>query len=249
MNILDSLPFVPTSVLKLERRKKTQDLRTKRRDGWGSDLYASNSSRNSKGNFRLELAEFVYKYYCRNKENIIFDPFSGWGERGFVAKNLGYKYIGYDISHEANRYALETYGVKNTLGDSREIELESDSVDFCFSCPPYFNLEKYESVEGQLTDIKNYEDFLIELMAVIKEIRRVLKEDSLCCFVVSDFRKEGIFYNFSWDVTKLFSISGFEVFDKVIVDKTIGYRIPLFLQQSYRLGYVIKTHEYLLIFR
>ena len=60
---------------------------------------------------------------------------------------------------------------------------------------------------------------------------------------------DGKFYDYSTDVINLFNGCGFELFDKVIIDKSVNYRISMFLKQADRLGYTVKLHEYILIFK
>jgi tRNA G10 N-methylase Trm11 len=46
--------------------------------------------------------------------------------------------------------------------DAREISLPDNSVHLVVTSPPYWTLEKYRSVSGQLGDIADYEEFLSE---------------------------------------------------------------------------------------
>jgi DNA modification methylase len=248
MNFKTDLPYLPTSVIKLNRTKKQQDLKSDRKSNDNLDKYAFNSSRNKLGNFRLDIAEFILKYYNEKKLSI-YDPFSGWGERGLVAKNLGIDYMGVDISDEAINYTKINYNIDCLLGDSRKSIIKDNSYGFSYTCPPYFNIEKYKSCEGQLTDIKNYDNFLLELNTIIYETKRILKNNSYCVWVVGDFRIKNIFYDFSSDVINLFKNNKFKIFDKIVLDKSINYRIPMFLKQAYDNGYTVKLHEYILIFK
>lgn len=248
MQIKDKYPFLPTSVIRINKHKKSQDLKQNRNITIG-DAYYTNSSRVALGNFDMDLAEFILKFYARQAKNI-FDPFAGWGERGYVAEKLGYIYSGFDISDVCYRYAYTTYGIMYCVANSCYLDyIENNKFDFCYTCPPYWNLEKYESVPGQLSDIRDYSTFLNELKKVIEHTYRILKPISLCSWVVGDFRKQNIFYNFSHDVTDLMKQCGFTIFDKVIIDKSINYRLPIFLNQADRLGYTVKLHEYILTFK
>ena len=50
------------------------------------------------------------------------------------------------------------------LGDARDMGfLESQSVHLIVTSPPYWTLKEYRHTEGQLGDVDDYEDFLIEL--------------------------------------------------------------------------------------
>ena len=255
-------PFVPTSVLKLPSHRETRDLRKPklkdtRKEGQElveqspKDLkkkIKSYRKQESNANFDPELAKFILKYYARDSTTV-FDSFAGWGERGNAAKILKYVYNGYDISQKAIDYAFKTYGIKNTLGDSRHTDLEDNSMDFSFSCPPYWDLEKYETTDGQLTDIADYQNFLNELEKVVQEINRVLKDGALVCWVVGDFRRKSKLIDFSTDVGLLFRNNGFELKDKVIIDNSTNYNVPLHLPNSYEHKFTVKVHEFLLVYK
>ena len=247
--IVDKYPFIPISILKVKRHRKEQDLKKDRLITSG-DKYYTNSSRAKFGNFDLEIGKFILKYFNKIKGGSVLDVFAGWGERGKITTDLGYDYFGFDISQNAINYAKEKYSITINKADSRQLPLDDkESIDFSFTCPPYWKLEKYESCDGQLTDINNYKSFLVELKKTIKETYRVLKQESLCCWVVGDFRIKGKLYDYSTDIINLFNSCGFEIFDKIIIDKSINYRISMFLEQAERLGYTVKLHEYILVFK
>lgn len=63
-------------------------------------------------------------------------------------------------------------------GDCREVlkTLEADSVHCCVTSPPYFGLRDY-GVAGQIGLEENPAAFIAEMVAVFREVRRVLRED------------------------------------------------------------------------
>jgi len=247
IQVKDKYNYLPVSIIKIQRNTKERSLRQNRKSNtW--DKYYNESSRRTKSYFDADISEFILKYYARGSR-IIVDPFAGWGERHFYAKKFGYSYFGFDISDEAIKYAKINFNVDNILADSRNIPLNNEMVDFCYTCPPYWNLEKYQVKDGQLSAYSTYSNFLLEYTKVIKEINRCLKQNSFCVFVVGDFRKKGIFYDFSTDTINIFKANSFSIFDKVIIDKSINYRVPIFLKQADKFGYTVKLHEYILVFQ
>ena len=62
------------------------------------------------------------------------------------------------------------------VGDcrSRLKEIESDSIDFCVTSPPYWGLRDY-GVDGQIGLEESVESWVAEMVAVFTEVRRVLK--------------------------------------------------------------------------
>jgi modification methylase len=73
------------------------------------------------------------------------------------------------------------------LGDARDLSrLPDESVHLIVTSPPYWTLKEYAGSRGQLGDIEDYEQFLVELDKVWKECARVLVQGGRICCVVGD---------------------------------------------------------------
>ncbi len=70
----------------------------------------------------------------------------------------------------------EHAGVSLHHGDCRDVlrELADDSVDCCITSPPYWGLRDY-NVDGQIGLESSHQEFVRELVGVMREVRRVLK--------------------------------------------------------------------------
>ena len=76
---------------------------------------------------------------------------------------------------------------KLALGDARDLSsIPDESVHLIVTSPPYWTLKEYAGSRGQLGDIEDYEQFLIELDKVWKECARVLVQGGRICCVVGD---------------------------------------------------------------
>lgn len=64
------------------------------------------------------------------------------------------------------------------IGDSREVlrSLPDQSVHCCVTSPPYFGLRDY-GVDGQIGLEPTPDEFVAEMVAVFREVRRVLRDD------------------------------------------------------------------------
>ena len=246
--------FVPRSVLYFVKDSKLTGYSEEdhRHDNLqGSTIHKKMSEFNS------ALAEFVIKYWSKQGD-LILDPFHGWGTRALVATNLNRRYIGYDVSQIAHNYLKDFFEtqivlqekVKHTLhhADGLKIEhLERESVDLIFTCPPYFNIEKYESCEGQLSDIGDYNLFLNKLSKGIERYYEVLKDGKFCIFVMGDWRIKGELKLFSQDVISLFLKSKFLMHD-FIIHKLNSVAI-IGCANFEASNFVCKSHEYVLVFK
>jgi len=86
-------------------------------------------------------------------------------------------------------------------------ELGENCADLIFTCPPFWNIETYEDVEGELSHYRTYNEFLERIQIAGANCYRILKPGGFCVWVVADFRKDG-FKVFHRDVLDIFEKSG-----------------------------------------
>lgn len=110
--------------------------------------------------------------------DLIVDPMCGSGTTIDVAKELGRKVIGYDIS---------PYREDIIQNDARKIPLDDDSVDFVFIDSPYSDNVKYSDHPDCIGKIScEKEKFFDELEKVAQEIHRILKSDKYMAWLIGD---------------------------------------------------------------
>ena len=231
-----SYKYLPVSVFDVEKLGKNTI--RKKQD------HNKKSSRSSFSPFPRDVAEWCAQYFLRDACTV-FDPFAGWGERNKAISDADKMYLGYDISQKAIDYAREIFGVINIKGDSKIDEIPDH--DGLITCPPYWNLEKYDDVNG-LDRIKKWEDFLKEYEAIWKRVIEKAASGSKYCIVLGDWRKKGIYYDFVYQTEKIMEKLGMRPFDKVILSHKKQSKIKIMLPQVKRLGYTVKVHQILLVF-
>jgi DNA modification methylase len=245
---------VPMSIMEFTNEKKweiayyPQDETTNRRSENAKYLPGLKQSE-----FSSAVAEFVYKYWSM-KNSIVVDPFAGRATRGVIACKLGRKYYGYEISPKTFRESSEHFkrvGVKPEIYLANGCRLDLTPNEFAhlvFTCPPYWNLEKYEKVKNQLSDLKSYESFLEQIDEAISNIYRVLRPGGFVAWVVADWRDGTGFKQFSYDSIRLFKENNLIPHDTIIIKNHSPFA-------AFQVGkcaarrITSKTHEYLLIFR
>ncbi|HDK42171.1 MAG TPA: hypothetical protein ENG87_02225 [Candidatus Pacearchaeota archaeon] len=208
--------------------------------------------------FNPTVAENIINFWSE-KDDVILDPFAG-RTRCFVSAMKDRKYIGFEISKEVidkiipmiNTNKLKEYKHKPEIFNMDSFNLDKINlpmVDLIFSCPPYWNLEKYESCEGQLSDVKDYNEFLERYKQIMKKSINLLKEDKYMALVVGDFRKNKKYYTFHLDNIKIMQELGMKLHDIIII-QSVSFDIA-----NKRFGglkrYLMtsKVHEYLLVFK
>ena len=200
------------------------------------------------------LCEIIYSWFCVNGGTIL-DPFAGGSVRGIVAEKLGFKYIGIDLRQEqitANEIQAKRIGVSPRwiCGNSLNVEsFDVGKVDLIFSCPPYFDLEKYSDDENDLSAKKTYEEFLQDYEAIILKSISLLKENRFCCFVVGDIRdKQGYYRGFVSDTIEAFEKCGAKFYNEIILVTAVG-SLPIRVGRQFQMNRKVgKTHQNVLVF-
>ena len=96
------------------------------------------------------------------------------------AANLYYRNNAWPKPFDATQHRLH-------LGDARDLSwIPDNSIHLVVTSPPYWTLKKYETRDGQLGDMDEYESFLTELNRVWEHCCRVLVEGGRICCVVGD---------------------------------------------------------------
>ena len=188
-------------------------------------------SRKRLSRFNPQLAYSILSLYCPPKARI-YDPFAGDGTRGQLAEWFGHRYVGVDLSA-----GIDSTGF-----------IPDGKFDFCYTCPPYWNLEKYSKNPLDLFGIAEYPKFLERIKAVLKIVFRVLKTNTYCIWIVGNFRdKTGKMLHFNGDVVRLATEVGFTFWDEIIWFRYSVHnkRITKFIPNKK----IIRVHEYVLVFR
>ncbi len=171
--------------------------------------------------FNPHLAMMILSAYCPQNARI-YDAFGGGGTRAIVAASMGHDYTGVEIRYEEVRRVIERgleLGLKYQIEccDSSKYEIEPNSYDFSYSCPPYYDLEVYSKVEGDMSNAATYSDFLNMLTGSLKITFDGLKPGAMCVWVVGNFRdKRGALTHFSGDTARLGREVGFIFHDEII---------------------------------
>lgn len=229
--------------------------------------------------FPFALVERLLMCFTRSSERVVLDPFCGSGATLLCAWRLGKLGIGFEVSKQYYDLALQRIRSQPRTMLSEQIEgpepklflsdarfmrkhLRPKSVDICITSPPYWDIlsrkrtadyketRDYAPGNGDLSRIKNYEEFLDALAEVFGEVYRVLRPKKYCIVDVMDIRKQNKLYPLHADLAARLAAPdvGFIFDDLIIWDRRQEYNNlrPLGFPTTFRIN---KIHEYLLIFR
>lgn len=233
--------------------------------GLGGAGYSRNPSqdRMAASIMAAELVDFFLRYYIQ-KGQVYVDPFMGQGVQMQVAWLRGVHYRGMDLSAEHVAYIQGTrdrllrgtppHGRPTELlalhGDSRFLEgIPDGGGDFCFTSPPYWDIEWYGPEEEQLGTGRTYPEFLDGMEQVARALRRKMKPGGYAVINVNDFRRGGDFYPYHADTIALFQRAGWKPHDTWIIEGLIGGLPKVFAAKSNAGKIAPKVHEYGLVFR
>jgi len=202
------------------------------------------------------LCELAYRWFCP-PSGVVLDPYAGGSVRGIVAARLGRRYVGIDLRSEqvaANEDQAGRIAPDNPprwiAGDSRRLsELWTEAIDFIFTCPPYFDLERYSDDECDLSNAASYEAFLDDYRAIASQAVALLKDDRFASIVVGEIRdKRGIYRNFVGDTVRAFQDAGVKFYNEAILVTSVG-SLRVRVGKQFRAGRKLgKAHQNVLVF-
>ena len=107
----------------------------------------------------LWIKGFIEKYNIQS----IYDPCMGWGQRLLGAENI--RYIGNDSNKETyngNKKIAEHFKLKDKYFYNCQAEdfIPKEEYDAVFTCPPYFNTERYDNENTSTSKFLDYFSWL-----------------------------------------------------------------------------------------
>lgn len=176
--------------------------------------------------FDATLCEKMYEWFCP-KEGRVLDPFAGGSVRGIVATEMGFIYNGIDLSDEQIEANKKQSDKPNWItGDSEWVidTIYDKTQDFIFTCPPYYDLEKYTNNPSDLSNM-NADAFDKKYYSILKKAAAKLKDNRFFAVVVSEVREQSITGNYKigkyrglvWKTIKACEEAGLHFYNDMIL--------------------------------
>lgn len=209
------------------------------------------------------LCEMAYRWFSPVGGHIL-DPFAGGSVRGICAGVTRRHYTGIDLSSRqvaANRQQVPLFlGNGLIKGGYEPTWIESDSAlmdfvlpdnykaDFVWSCPPYFDLEKYSDDPSDLSNMP-WQDFLVAYRSIIEASVNRLRNHRFAGFVVGEIRDgKGMYRNFVGETIRAFEDAGARYYNEAILVNMVGtlaLRVGKQFDATRKIG---RTHQTVLLF-
>lgn len=197
------------------------------------------------------LSEVLCLWFAPKKSKII-DPFAGDTVFGYVSSYLGHNFTGIEIREEQSRLNNERTNENaiyhNDDGQNIDKYIETETQDFIFSCPPYYDLEQYSELKNDASNQETYEDFIKILDNAFTKSIKCLKPNRFAAIVVGDIRdKNGYYYNFHEDIKFIFNKSGMPLYNELILIE-MGGTAALRAGSMMKNRKTVKTNQNVLVF-
>ena len=129
----------------------------------GKDWVKVGGGQRALSKFNSENCKNIINFFT-SKDDTILDPFAG-RTRAIISNHLDRKYVGFELT--------EKYFPSESTTDRKIFNIDSSDMndvlntsmkfDLVFTCPPYWNMEKYSDNPNDLSTFKTYDKFLNEV--------------------------------------------------------------------------------------
>ncbi len=188
--------------------------------------------------------EVIARFFMPKDGRVVYNPFGGGVQFGFIAGACGYEYIASELRQnqtDANNKICAHFGtVKWVQSDSSKYSPEKE-VDLVFTCPPYYKVEEYLDYDGkppagELNTFPTYEEFRDTLFAGYTKAIERLKDNRFFVIMTGDSRnKDGGYYCSEAETELFLKNSGLHVYNRIVyleceftrlahAKKTLNYR-------------------------
>jgi hypothetical protein len=90
---------------------------------------------------------------------------------------------------------------------------------------------------------------LSEYRQVLTRFAEKAADGATYCIATGDWREDGVYYDLTFQTELIMHQLGFVPFDKVVISRLGISKIKIMLPQAKRLGYTVKVHEMLSVFK
>lgn len=168
--------------------------------------------------------EVILRFFMPRNGRRVYNPFGGGVQFGFVSGSYGYEYIASEIRQNQcdanNAICQDLDSAKWIKSDSSKYEPDGE-FDLCFSCPPYYKVEKYIDYEGVIPDgelniMPTYDQFRTTLFEGYKKAISKLKDNCFFVVMTGDSRdKNGAYYGCEAEHELFFRDQGLHIYNKI----------------------------------
>ncbi len=218
------------------------------------------------GNFIPQIPNQLLKRYTKENDWVL-DAFLGSGTTLIECQRLHRNGIGIDIDPNILEIAKErtlTEKGNSTFefinGDSSKIDLSEvlkkhniDNVQLILYHPPYWDIIKFNEIEGNIANAPSLDDFLNSFSNIIDNTAKYLENDRYLGIVIGDIYKNSEWIPLNSYITQLMLGKGFLLKSVIVKNisetKAKANNKAIWRYRALLGGFYVFNHEYLLIFQ
>jgi DNA modification methylase len=216
-----------------------------------------------RGNWAPEIPRNLLLRYSEQGD-VILDQFVGSGTTLIECKLLGRNGIGIDVNTNAivltrdrlnfhyEPFDIPIYEQCTYLGNASNLDLIKDnSIDLIATHPPYANIIRYskDKIQEDLSNVKNINEYILEMEKVAKESYRVLKSGKYAAILIGDTRRNKHHIPIAFRVMQAFLKAGFILKEDIIKIQHQMKGTTFWAKRSQELNFLLLKHEHLFVFR
>lgn len=208
------------------------------------------------GNWAPQVPRNLILRYSQPGDTVL-DPFVGSGTTLIECKLLNRRGIGIDINPRAIELTKQrvSFSAKSCaeqeilVGDARQLQLESASVDLVCAHPPYADAIRYSSgLVGDLSCISDIDSFIKEVTYAASELWRVLRPQCFCAVQMGDIRRHQHIIPVGFLTMSAFMSVGFVLQDIAIKVQHNCSSTDHWSEKAKGARFLLLMHEYIFIF-
>jgi hypothetical protein len=168
--------------------------------------------------------EVILRFFMPTDGRRVYNPFGGGVQFGFIAGSYGCEYIASEIRQnqcDANNSLCKDLDSATWIQSDSSTYVPEGKFDLCFTCPPYYRVEKYIDYEGKIPDgelnaLPTYSEFRDTLFAGYKRAIDSLEDNRFFVVMTGDSRdKNGSYYGCEAEHELFFRDQGLSIYNKI----------------------------------
>lgn len=169
--------------------------------------------------------EVILRFFMPTAGRRVYNPFGGGVQFGYVTGSYGYEYIASEIRQnqcDANNAICQDLNSAKWIQSDSSKYVPEGRFDLCFTCPPYYQVEKYIDYDGKIPDgelnnLPKYSEFRDTLFSGYKKAIAALDDNRFFVVMTGDSRdKNGAYYGCEAEHELFFRDQGLHIYNKIV---------------------------------
>ena len=158
--------------------------------------------------FSGSLVEYFLNEFTQEND-IVFDPFAGFGTTLLVAERMGRNPLGIEYDEKRVEFIRSKMKQPDKIihGDSRQLHsYELPLFNFSITSPPYMGKHDISNPFTAYTaKVEGYTGYLKDIQNIYKQMSQLMAQDARVVIEVANLKHRDIVTTLAWDIAKAVS--------------------------------------------